>query len=211
MAISNMQAVEMRIRKGAGRQSIGDEGQEAQAHDKGLTVEQTETLLATLVNEKWINRSKANYYTLTPRALMDLRSWLKDTYNEPDPEEPDQWQRIKFCEACTDIVTIGQRCSELDCNVRLHNICETGYWASRPEKTCPKCETAWDGKHYVGQKAVTTTEEYLRGKRRSGVSKKRRADDDEEENEEEEEPDQTPPPRRRSRRGESRPIEDADE
>lgn len=215
MAMTSMQASETKIRKGGGRQSEGGEGTQAQAHDKGLTVDEVEKLLASLVQEKWIMRSREGYYTLTPRALMELRSWLVDSYNEPDePENPEQeqWQRIKFCEACKEIVTIGQRCSDLDCHVRLHNICEAAYFASRPAKVCPKCESAWDGKRFVGEKAVTTTEEYLKGKRRSGVSKRKAPVEDEGEDGEEEEEEATPaPPRRRSRREEPGPSESDDE
>ncbi|KAK5070145.1 hypothetical protein LTS08_001156 [Lithohypha guttulata] len=41
-------------------------------------------------------------------------------------------------------------------------------------KTCEACKEVitvlpWDGQHYVGEKAITTSESYLRGKRRSGV------------------------------------------
>ncbi len=202
MALTSMQAIEAKVRK-AGRQSIGDEGSPAQALDKGITGEQAERLLRSLAEEDWIDQSREEFYTLTPRALMELRSWLVEMYNEPSNDE-DEWQRIKFCEACKEIVTIGQRCSELECNVRLHNICEAGYWATRRNHNCPRCDTIWDGKHYVGQKAITTTEEYLKGKRRSGVSKKRTVavEEDEDEEEEEEEPEPSNTRRRRSRRDE---------
>ncbi len=59
-----------------------------------------------------------------------------------DSGDPNEWQRIKFCEACKEIVTIGQRCAEPECNVRHHNICLAAYWNSRPRKKCPKCEIA---------------------------------------------------------------------
>ena len=35
-------------------------------------------------------------------------------------------------------------------------------------KKCPICRTEWTGQHFVGERAVTTTEKYLQGKRRSG-------------------------------------------
>jgi hypothetical protein len=49
---------------------------------------------------------------LSPRALMELRGWLVETYNEEAPaegeedEEESRWERVKFCETCRDIVTI---------------------------------------------------------------------------------------------------------
>ncbi|EKD21453.1 RING-like domain-containing protein [Drepanopeziza brunnea f. sp. 'multigermtubi' MB_m1] len=174
MAITGMQALETKVRKPS-RESVGEEATQGQASDKGLTSEQAESLLKSLVDEGWITRSREGFYTLSPRGLMELRNWLIDTYNDPD-DSPAGWRRIKTCDMCSDIVTIGQRCPNLDCHVRIHNVCEEGYWATRGRsKKCPSCGTAWDGEHYVGQKAVTSTEEYLKGKRRSGISKKRAA------------------------------------
>ncbi|PMD25755.1 hypothetical protein NA56DRAFT_592685 [Hyaloscypha hepaticicola] len=186
MAVSSMQAMETKVRKGGNRQSEGGEPTQAtQSSDRGLTQSEAEKLLSNLVKETWFERSAEGYYTLSPRALLELRSWLVEAYNDSD--EPESWQRIKFCEACKEIVTIGQRCMDRECNVRLHNICTAAFWNSRPGKQCPKCKSAWTGKAYVGEKAITSTEEYLRGKRRSGGKRKNDAveeDEDEEMGEE---------------------------
>jgi hypothetical protein len=174
MAITSMQAMEKKVLRGDPRASEGDS---VTAVDKGLTPGEAEKLLQSLIDEKWLERSTQGFYRLSTRALMDLRNWLVETYND-ETDDPDEWQRIKFCEACKDVVTVGQRCTEPNCNVRLHNICETAFWNSRPNKKCPKCGTEWNAAHYVGQKAVTSTEDYLRGKRKSGVSKRSRPKDD---------------------------------
>jgi hypothetical protein len=174
MAITSMQAMEKKVLRGDPRASEGDA---ATAVDKGLTLGEAEKLLQSMIDEKWLERSTQGFYRLSTRALMDLRNWLVETYND-ETDDPDEWQRIKFCEACKDIVTVGQRCTEPNCNVRLHNICDTAFWNSRPNKKCPKCSTDWDGNHYVGQRAVTSTDDYLRGKRKSGVSKRSRPEDD---------------------------------
>lgn len=185
MAITGMQAGQSVFRKGSGRVSVGED---SQMTDKGVTQEQVEKLLARMEKEGWLERSKAGFYSLAPRALLELRNWLVETYNDPDADDPDEWQRIKMCEACKEIVTVGQRCAEMECNVRLHNICEAAYFRSRLAKKCPKCDTAWNGKRFVGEKAVTTTEDYLKGKRRSGgVASKRAREEVVEEDEEEEE------------------------
>jgi hypothetical protein len=197
MAIRSMQALERKVIKPAGRRESEEDGQ--LAADKGLTGEQAEKLLDVLVAEKWLEKSKESFYRLSPRALMELRSWLVDAYNE-ETDDPEDWQRIKFCEACKEIVTVGQRCANLDCNVRLHDICETAFWNSRPSKHCPKCETAWTGQNYVGEKVITTTEEYLRGRRRSGGAAKRSRAEEESENEEEEQ-EEAASSRRASRNG----------
>lgn len=169
MAITSLQALKGPIIKGtAGRESIGGANNAAntQTADKGLTREQAERMLQGLVLEGWFERSKDGYHTLSPRALMELRTWLVDTYN--DSEDPDDWQRIKFCEACKNIVTAGLRCAERECNMRLHSICETAYWTSRPRKRCSRCDTAWDAKHFVGAKAVTGTKEPIREREQRG-------------------------------------------
>jgi hypothetical protein len=165
MAVTSMQALEKRVIKG-------------EAGGGGLTHEQAERLLGVLGSEGWLERSKEGWYSLSPRALMELRGWLVEMYN--DEEEEGGWQRIKFCEACKEIVTVGQRCMNLECNVRLHDICQAAFWNSRPGKKCPRCETAWEGKAFVGQRVTTTTEDYLKGKRRSGgVRTSRQAEDEE--------------------------------
>jgi non-structural maintenance of chromosomes element 1 len=183
MAVTSLQAMETRVRRGSQKQSEGGETPQAtQSSDRGLSQNETEKLLAHLVKETWLERSAEGFYTLSPRALLELRSWLVEAYNDLD--DPDSWQRIKFCQACREIVTIGQRCTERECNVRLHNICTAAFWNSRPGKKCPACETPWTGKAYVGQKAITSTEEYLKGKRRSGGKRKSDAVEEEEEEEE---------------------------
>ncbi|RAL62188.1 hypothetical protein DID88_002672 [Monilinia fructigena] len=181
MAITSTQALHSSLTGGSGRQSIGDA--DMQTVDHGVKNSEAERVLAGLVAQGWFERSRRGYYSLTPRAILELRSWLVDTYNDSD--DPDEWHRIKSCEACKGIVTVGERCSRRECNVRLHKICETAYWNSRPNRKCPKCGTEWDGEHYVGEKVVTSTEDNLREKRRSGVSSQgRRAPVEEDEDEE---------------------------
>ncbi|TVY32234.1 Non-structural maintenance of chromosomes element 1-like protein [Lachnellula subtilissima] len=182
MAVTGMQALEKRVTKGSGRRDSEEHSQVAV--DKGVTGEQAEKLLAGLVKEKWLEHSRNGYYTLSPRALMELRSWLIDAYNEETDDGDDDWQRIKFCEACKEIVTVGLRCANLNCNVRLHHICETAFWKSKPSKQCPTCSKAWEGKQYVGETVITSLDAKMREKRRSGgaaagAKRSRPADEDE--------------------------------
>lgn len=168
IAVTGMQALEKKILKGTGERR--ESGTQV---DKGLTGQEAERCLRALVTEGWFEHSKEGFYTLSPRALIELQSWLVDTYNDSD--DPEEWQAIKFCEACKDIVTMGQRCTDLNCNCRLHDVCQS-YWNSRPNKKCPRCDTEWDGKQFVGQRAVTKTDEYLREKRRSGTRRAQEED-----------------------------------
>jgi phage FluMu protein Com len=43
------------------------------------------------------------------------------------------------------------------------------------ERKCPTCKTGWVGENYVGERAVTTTEAWLKGKRRSKGGARARA------------------------------------
>ncbi|RKF83984.1 Non-structural maintenance of chromosomes element 1-like protein [Golovinomyces cichoracearum] len=173
MAIRSMQALESKIRKGTS--------------EKSITQAEAEKLLTILEREKWLERSSEGFYSLAPRALIELRSWLVDTYN--DSEDLDAWQKVKFCEACKEIVTVGERCSDLDCIIRLHNICEAAYWRSRPSRTCPKCKLEWKGGNFVGEKAVTSLEENLRQKGR-GLKRTRPSQLDETNDDNDNEPEQ---------------------
>ncbi|KFY21360.1 hypothetical protein V493_07474 [Pseudogymnoascus sp. VKM F-4281 (FW-2241)] len=180
MAITSMQAMKVAKTDERRRQSNGA-GEESQSADKGLTHGQAEKLMLSMVEEGWFERSEAGWFTLSPRGLMELKSWLAATYNDPDAAAG-EWQHIKNCEACKGIVTVGQRCSEVSCIVRLHEGCLVPFWRTRREEKCPKCKTPWKGL-WVGEKAVTTTEAYNRGRRISGGGNRRPVEEDEEEEE----------------------------
>ncbi|RFU74111.1 nse1 non-smc component of smc5-6 complex [Trichoderma arundinaceum] len=193
LCITEMQAI--KLARPPRRESQGDGDDQSQAPtDRGLKHSEVETVLESLVEGGWFEISKEGFYSLTPRALLELRPWLIDMYNDPDAE-PNEWQRIKFCEACKEIVTWGLRCSDPDCTLRLHDICQEAFWRSRRGTACPKCSREWTGDHYVGERAITMTEAYQRGKRRSGGHRSTLADeivheqggDEESEGEEEDE------------------------
>ncbi|KAK3312394.1 Nse1 non-SMC component of SMC5-6 complex-domain-containing protein [Apodospora peruviana] len=140
------------------------EGSSTAPTDRGLKHSEVLSLLSSLVAEGWLEKSRDGFYSLSPRSLMELWSWLVATYNDPDVDN--QWQNIKFCEACKEIVTYGQRCAERDCIARLHDICEEAFWRARRDKKCPKCKTEWTGNHFVGERAVTSRSGFQRGRGR---------------------------------------------
>ncbi|KAL3420118.1 RING-like domain-containing protein [Phlyctema vagabunda] len=189
MGVTSMQAAHSNVRKAGGRQSVGGEAASTQTVDKGVTSQQAEKILGDLVAEGWFERSKEGWYTLSPRALMELRAWLVEAYNDSD--DPDEWQRIKMCMACSEIITIGQRCPNEDCNARLHDICQASYWVSKTadgsSKKCPKCYTPWTGLNWVGEKAETTRESYQKGRRKSKKRQEAVVEEDAEDEELEEE------------------------
>jgi non-structural maintenance of chromosomes element 1 len=73
----------------------------------GISQTQAEKVLKTLVQQGWFEKSRKNYYSLSPRALMELRSWLIETYNDDDDEgDGHRSLKIKQCYACKEIVTV---------------------------------------------------------------------------------------------------------
>ncbi|THY31585.1 DNA repair protein Nse1 [Aureobasidium pullulans] len=70
------------------------------AQAQSLTMMQAQRMLQAMVDEGWFEHSKKDFYTLTPRALMELRGWLVETYNDDEDE------RIKTCSACKSLITM---------------------------------------------------------------------------------------------------------
>jgi non-structural maintenance of chromosomes element 1 len=114
MCISSIEAVQL-AKKVVSRRETQD-GQ-SQAGKATMTGKEAEELLRKLVAEGWLERSNAGYYTLTPRALIELKTWLVDAYNDDDEEgdvAPSQ-QKIKFCHACKEIITmVGSSASTIE-------------------------------------------------------------------------------------------------
>jgi non-structural maintenance of chromosomes element 1 len=108
MAITSMQAVRLckpaveaprETQHGSATQGSGGQS---------LTMVQAEKMLKALVEEGWLDKSAKGFYSLSPRALMELRGWLFDTYNDVEDGEDDDQERavkIKRCLACKEIIT----------------------------------------------------------------------------------------------------------
>lgn len=186
MAVNSMQAVKLAKapNDSAARRESGAGGQTqraGQAASAGLTLAQAERVLADLVSEGWLELSAKGYYTLTPRALMELRGWLIDTYNEPSDEEDDEddeepRERIKFCKACKEIVSMGQRCPTLTCPARLHDGCVRNMFrAQGGNEQCPVCKTAWTDAPPVGEKAARNGGDGRRASTNGNAAARRRS------------------------------------
>ena len=173
MAVTSMQA--LKLAKPSNETNRRESGTQAQTSQTGLTMTQAEKVMANLVAEGWFELSARGFYTLSPRALMELRGWLMDMYNDQADDEDDDdepHEKIKFCQACKEIVTMGQRCPNMVCEARLHNHCVRNMFrAQGGNEQCPVCKTAWVNPPPVGEKAA-------KDKRRStgsGVNGRRRS------------------------------------
>ncbi|KIW81265.1 hypothetical protein Z517_04290 [Fonsecaea pedrosoi CBS 271.37] len=161
MCISGIDAIQVG-RTPLRRQASEENENGAQSSAGMLGAKDAENMLHRMQSEGWLEKSRAGFYSLSPRALMELKGWLVDTYNDED-EDGNQKEKIKFCHACKEIITVNF--------FRIHR-------SSR----CPLCRTEWDGEHFVGEKAITTSESYQTGKRRSGAyNRPRRSNNEAEE------------------------------
>jgi hypothetical protein len=97
LAVKSSEA--LRLAKAPATQTQDPEATQG-ASSQSLTMMQAQRMLKAMVDEGWFEVSKKDFYTLTPRALMELRGWLVETYNDEDDE------RIKNCSACKAIITM---------------------------------------------------------------------------------------------------------
>ena len=114
LAVPSMQAVNLHSRTAKGERvsaaaAAADEETQGSGA-QGITVAQAERVLRGLVEQGWFEKSRKGFYTLSPRALMELRGWLLETYNDPESDEEGAANarppKIKLCHACKEIVTV---------------------------------------------------------------------------------------------------------
>ena len=87
MAVTSMQALKLaKPPNDVRRRESGTQTQTAGAQT-ALTMSQAEKVMAQMVAEGWFELSQKGFYTLSPRALMELRGWLIDAYNDQRNEE----------------------------------------------------------------------------------------------------------------------------
>lgn len=119
MAITSMQAIKLHksptedVRQTQnGSETQGSAGQ-------GLTMGQAEKMMKTLVEEGWFEKSIKGFYSLSPRALMELRGWLWETYNDVEDDEEEDGRvskKIKQCFACKELITTVSRAGAIASN-----------------------------------------------------------------------------------------------
>ncbi|OLL21997.1 Non-structural maintenance of chromosomes element 1 [Neolecta irregularis DAH-3] len=119
---------------------------EALHHAKscGLSMLAAENLLSKLVKGEWLCLSDNGSYSLSPRAAVELRNYLRLTYANDSDDEEDQalrnFIRIKDCGVCKTLVTRGFRCLNNRCTFYVHEHCSTNLSNS---KKCPSCNNLW--------------------------------------------------------------------
>lgn len=109
---------------------------------------------------------------------MELQQYLISMYNDQEDDEEDERPALKKCAACSQWLTVGQRCDKMECLVRVHNMCAEKYFTSVRGQKCGQCETPWSGDNKVGEKAA--------GKLRKKISRRSEVRPQQEEEEAEE-------------------------
>lgn len=132
MAVSSTEAVRLaKAPSDSSRQTQNGSATQG-SNGQSLTMVQAEKTLKNLVVEGWLELSDKGYYSLSPRALMELRGWLIDTYNDDDGDEDERDVRIRTCMACKEIITVVSvdlGCKAFSANVGLgpamsqHGLC----------------------------------------------------------------------------------------
>jgi non-structural maintenance of chromosomes element 1 len=107
MCISATEAVNLAKASG-GRRETQNGNLQGGGSSQGLSMREAEGMMGRLVEEDWFEKSGKGFYSLSPRALMELRGWLVESYNDLEEERYDDGvgSKIKFCQACKEIVTV---------------------------------------------------------------------------------------------------------
>lgn len=103
MCIKGIEAINTCAKAGDSQRRESTQGGPSKSE---LSMKDAERMLGKMVEEGWFERSAKGFLSLSPRALMELRGWLVETYNEEADDEGDGVERIKFCHACKEIVTV---------------------------------------------------------------------------------------------------------
>ncbi|KAF9986294.1 hypothetical protein BGZ75_002010 [Mortierella antarctica] len=120
-----------------------------------LTKRDAEVLLDRFVADKWFIRSGAGAYSLSMRALLELQTYLKETYED----------QMQECTLCMETITKGQRCQVAACAARLHHHCASQYFKNMNNKVCPTCHTNWSEKILIGLSDRTSAPSKVRRRR----------------------------------------------
>jgi non-structural maintenance of chromosomes element 1 len=116
MCISATEAVNL-AKSSGGRRDTQNGNTQSSSSSQGLSMRDAEGMMGRLVEEEWFEKSGKGFYSLSPRALMELRGWLVESYNDQEEERDDgeTANKIKFCQACKEIVTVVSRDSMTEC------------------------------------------------------------------------------------------------
>ncbi|GAA5890608.1 hypothetical protein JCM5296_004313 [Sporobolomyces johnsonii] len=81
-------------------------------------------LIKSLLAKGWLTLHPSGRLILSPRSLVELAPYLRDTFQDEEEEDATPRERpVVDCNLCLGIVTSGYACPNEDCGVRLHTFC----------------------------------------------------------------------------------------
>lgn len=120
-----------------------------------MSASEGENFLKRVVDEGWLDRSSKGRYSLSIRALAELKKTLIDQYGVRSAENSEG--QITLCKGCNEIVTNGVRCFSDPCFIKFHTGCQNHYFRANGTK-CPNesCTVNWaeDTPRPVGEKRL---------------------------------------------------------
>ncbi|KAF8710906.1 Nse1 non-SMC component of SMC5-6 complex, partial [Rhizoctonia solani] len=131
----------------------------SQLQGKGITKAEAEHVLSSFVAKGWLMKSKRGRYSLAPRALLELQTYLRDAY-------PDEYTE---CTTCLEPVTKGIACHTNNCGARLHIHCYAVVVRAARDRgvQCPTCGSSWEDENVrkIGEEAVKGNQTHRRAAR----------------------------------------------
>lgn len=106
------------------------------------TTDQADSFLKELYYQGWLDHQKE--YIPSPRMLAELGPMLIQRFGLKSVENAEGL--INKCAACEEIVTLGTKCFNDDCGVRLHPHCTKVYFLVHTDGKCPSgdCDEIWN-------------------------------------------------------------------
>ncbi|CAF2847544.1 unnamed protein product [Rotaria sp. Silwood2] len=115
------------------------------ANDLKVTQKEFGETMTRLHHDKWIESGPNNTVILHARAILEMQSFIMDTYRD----------LIYNCQICTRLLIRGLNCSNSSCDIHMHRSCAARYFLrlsnstsnSTTKKTaypCPVCKQEWN-------------------------------------------------------------------
>ncbi|XP_053550400.1 non-structural maintenance of chromosomes element 1 homolog [Bombina bombina] len=101
-----------------------------QLQTKKIRKKDTEQLLQSFVQEKWLIERDGEY-TLHTRCIMEMEHYLQSTYQD----------LVKVCNICHSIAIQSQMCDT--CGIPMHLPCVGRYFKGQKDPHCPRCNDVW--------------------------------------------------------------------
>ncbi|CAF1057388.1 unnamed protein product [Adineta steineri] len=111
------------------------------ANDLKMTQKEFGEIMARFHRDKWIESGPHNTIILHARAILEMQSFITDTYRD------DTYN----CQICRRLLIRGLVCSNSSCDVHMHRSCAARYFLRLSNSTnkksaypCPTCKKEWN-------------------------------------------------------------------